>query len=49
MSLEVETMLRRGWGYDAFYDGQGHFVLEIRRPPDLTGPGPVLKGRRIVV
>ncbi|MBI4422298.1 MAG: N-acetylmuramoyl-L-alanine amidase [Elusimicrobia bacterium] len=49
VAIDVETRLRWGWGYDAFYDDRGHFVLEIRRPPDLAGAGPVLAGRRVVV
>ncbi|MFH1726325.1 MAG: N-acetylmuramoyl-L-alanine amidase [Elusimicrobiota bacterium] len=47
--IRVETRMRWGWGYDAYYDGKGHFVLEIRRPPDLTRAKNVLAGRRVVI
>ena len=44
--LEVDTRLRRGWGYDGYYE-KGRFVLEIRRPP-LVGER-VFAGRRVVL
>ncbi|MEK9144827.1 MAG: N-acetylmuramoyl-L-alanine amidase, partial [Elusimicrobiota bacterium] len=44
--LEVDTRLRRGWGYDGYYE-KGRFVLEIRRPP-LVGDR-ALAGRRVVL
>ncbi|HBL17115.1 MAG TPA: hypothetical protein DD417_10315 [Elusimicrobia bacterium] len=46
--FSVDTELWWGWGYDATYDERGNFVLDIRRPPDLT-KGDVLRGRRIVL
>lgn len=47
--VAVDTHLRWGWGYDAYYDEKGRFILEIRRPPALTGTDRVLAGRRVVV
>jgi N-acetylmuramoyl-L-alanine amidase len=48
-AVSIDTSLRWGWGYDAYYDERGRFVLELRRPPDLSGSGNVLAGRRVVV
>jgi len=47
--VSVATRLRWGWGYDASYDEKGRFVLELRRPPDLSASDSVLAGRRVVV
>ncbi len=49
MRLTVNTNIAWSWGYDAYYDENGFFVLEIRRPPDLTLSKNVLAGRRVVV
>jgi N-acetylmuramoyl-L-alanine amidase len=46
--VDVATKLSWGWGYDAYYQGD-QFVLEVRRPPDLTRTENVLAGRRIVL
>jgi len=47
--LRVKTRLSWGWGYDAYYDATGRFVLELRRAPDLTRSPNPLAGRRIIV
>ncbi|OIO04824.1 MAG: hypothetical protein AUJ52_14530 [Elusimicrobia bacterium CG1_02_63_36] len=49
MRLSVETKIDWSWGYDAYYDESGFFVLEIRRPPDLTRSENVLAGRRVAI
>ncbi|MFA5139038.1 MAG: N-acetylmuramoyl-L-alanine amidase [Elusimicrobiota bacterium] len=49
VSVAVATRMQWGWGYDAFYDAGGRFVLEIRRPPDLTHSENVLAGRKIIL
>lgn len=49
VEVSVQTRLRWGWGYHADYDDEGYFVLEIRRPPDLSRSGNVLAGRKVVI
>jgi N-acetylmuramoyl-L-alanine amidase len=49
VGVRVETRLQWGWGYDAFYDAGGRFVLDIRRPPDLTRSENMLAGRRVIL
>ncbi|MBI5244281.1 MAG: N-acetylmuramoyl-L-alanine amidase [Elusimicrobia bacterium] len=48
VKLTIQTRLKWGCGYDAYYE-KGRFVLEIRRPPALSGDLNVLAGRRIVL
>ncbi|MEE8424715.1 MAG: N-acetylmuramoyl-L-alanine amidase, partial [Elusimicrobiota bacterium] len=47
--VDLETHLQWGWGYHADYDDNGHFVIEIRRPPDLRTTRNVLAGRKVIV
>lgn len=49
MRLTVQTNIAWSWGFDSYYDEGGFFVLEIRRPPDLTRSKNVLAGRRVIL
>lgn len=49
VTVFVETNLKWSWGYHGAYDEKNFFVLDIRRPPDLTRSKNVLAGRNIVI
>lgn len=49
VAVMVKTNLKWSWGYHGEYDDENSFVLDIKRPPDLTRSENVLAGRKIVI